>query len=164
MYVRAAVAERLLPRMIGPNATRDWLFWLDYDLTPADGAERFAMGTPNVVGMFGAVESLALLRELDPDLIDQHVTGLAAEAIEGLAGLGYHVVTPREEHSGIVTFRTERSKEDSAAWLGQLAERRSYLALHLDKAALPHLRLSFHCYNTRQEVHQFLNMLERVQS
>src|SRR5690606_32364802 len=50
LYVRAEVAERLQPKPIGPSATRDSMHWLDYDLTPLPAAQRFGMGTPNVLG------------------------------------------------------------------------------------------------------------------
>ena len=160
MYVRDALASILKPRSIGANATKDYMFWLNYDLTPADGAARLNSGTPNVAGMFALVESLNLINELGVENIDQHTTGLAAEMIEQLAGLGYQVVTPREEHSAIVTFNSGRSAEETDKLVMALNEQRVSIVKHLDKNGVPHLRASFHCYNTRDEIHQFIEILK----
>ncbi|MFP4323639.1 MAG: aminotransferase class V-fold PLP-dependent enzyme [Anaerolineales bacterium] len=155
LYVREALAERLQPRFIAPNATRDWLFWLDYDLEPLPGAERFMSGTPNVVGLFGLMQSISLLSELGLEHIDQHTTLLAAEAIERLARLGYEPITPREEHGPIATFKTGLDAEQSDALVAHLAEQGASVVKHLSPSGEPHLRLSFHCYNNGEELDQF---------
>jgi selenocysteine lyase/cysteine desulfurase len=163
MYVRDAVAESLTPRSIGPNATRDWLFWLDYDLTPMPGAARFMAGTPNVVGMFGLLESLRLLRELDVEQIDQYTTGLAAEALERLARLGYRPVTQREEHSAIVTVESGLSDDNTNRLVSYLDEHGISIVKHWSPQRLPHVRLSFHCYNTTEELDQFEAIIKDFQ-
>jgi cysteine desulfurase / selenocysteine lyase len=72
LYVRAAVAEMLHPRPLGPNATEDYLHWLGYNLTPQPGALRFGMGTPNVAGLFALEASLHLLSEVGVSNIERH--------------------------------------------------------------------------------------------
>ncbi len=163
MYVRQALAEQMRPRFIGPNATRDWLFWLDYDLEPLPGAGRFMGGTPNVVGLFGLLQSIALLQELGLAHIDQHTTGLAAEAIERLARLGYAPITPREEHGPIATFKTGLDNEQSDALVAYLNAHKASVVKHLSPSGEPHLRLSFHCYNTRDEIDQFEAIIKDFQ-
>lgn len=155
LYVREAVAEQLIPRLIFSDATRNWEFWLDYDLTPLPGAARFHSSTPNLIGMFGLLESLSLINELGIEAIDQHTTALAAEAIERVAKLGYQPITPREEHSAIVTFATGMSEEDSSRLVAFLDEHNVIVVKHWSPQRVPHLRLSFHCYNTKEELDQF---------
>jgi hypothetical protein len=64
LYVRDAVAAAMLPATIGPNATEDWMHWAKYDLRPREGAFRFMMGTPNIVGMVGLIASVRFLCDL----------------------------------------------------------------------------------------------------
>jgi selenocysteine lyase/cysteine desulfurase len=159
MYVRNSFAETLRPRMIGANATRDYLHWLSYDLTPLPGAQRFSSGTPNLVGMFGVVESLSLLRELGVQNIDQHTTGLSRYARERLMDRGYSVVTPADRLGPIVTFRTGVDDPATDELVKFLADRHISIVKHLDTHGTPHVRLSFHCYNTTDEIDSFLDVL-----
>ncbi len=154
LYVRNEVAETLQPRPIGPNATRDYLHWLGYDLTPLPGAHRFGSGTPNVPGLFALEASLRLLTELGIANIDSHTTMLSAAAIAMLERLGYEVITP-PGHGPIVTFcpRLDDAATDRA--VAGLAERGIYLSKRWDAARTPYLRLSFHAYNTLAELQRF---------
>lgn len=159
LYVRGELAAEMRPRLIGANATRDFLHWLAYDLTPAEGANRFQMGTPNLAGMFGLLESVRLLRELGLEQIDQHTRGLTAVATTLLTDLGYDVITPRHASGPITTFKTGLSQADSDALVNYLAERHISVVKHLDAAGEPYIRLSFHCFNTADELTQFADAL-----
>lgn len=159
LYVRDEICQTMHPRFIGANATQDYLWWLNYDLTPLDGAARFSNGTVNTVGMFGLMESVTLLNELGMENIDHYTTGLAAEAIELLASSGYELATIREEHGPIVTFKSKFDDPQTDEMLKWLTEQNVSLVKHWDKNRVPHLRLSFHCYNTREEIHQFIEMI-----
>ncbi|MBZ0305153.1 MAG: aminotransferase class V-fold PLP-dependent enzyme [Anaerolineae bacterium] len=162
LYVRDEVCAAMQPRFIGSNATQNYLFWLDYDMTPLDGAARFMNGTTNVVGMFGLLESLTLLRELGLENIDQHTTTLAVEAIERMTQMGYEVVTAREEHGPIVTFKSGLESAETDALVEQFNQQNISVVKHLDKKGMPHLRLSFHCYNTKDELDQFAAILKET--
>lgn len=154
LYVRDAVAGRLYPRGIGPNACRDYEEWLDYDLTPRPGAARFAMGTPNVVGLASLQESLGLLLELGVENVDRHVTALAAEAIAMLERLGYEVIS-LPGHGPIVTFRPDLSTDEADALVETLGQQRITVSRRSDAAGVPHVRLSLHAYNTSEELARF---------
>jgi cysteine desulfurase / selenocysteine lyase len=164
MYVRRSLAETLRPRFIGANATVDFLHWLSYDLTPLPAAQRFNSGTPNLVGMFGLHESVALLQELGIPNIDQHTRHLATSAIEQLQALDYKAVTSTaagQAPGPIVTFRSPVDNKASDALVARLAEQNVTVVKHLDPPGNPHIRLSFHAYNTLDEVARFMNMLVR---
>ncbi|MCB8967740.1 MAG: aminotransferase class V-fold PLP-dependent enzyme [Ardenticatenaceae bacterium] len=154
-YVRNEVAEMMRPRMIGANATHDFLHWLAYDLTPAQSAQRFQMGTPNLPGMFGLLESLRLIRELGVEHIDQHTTGLTVTAVAALTELGYEVITPLSDNGPITTFKSGMNQADTDALVNYLSEQHISVVKHLDAAGNPHIRLSFHCFNTAEEIAQF---------
>lgn len=163
MYVREGVCSQLRPMPIGPNATHDYMHWLDYNLQPLPGASRFAMGTWNVVGWLGLRGSIGLLRELGLENIDHHTASLAAEAIAILERQGYEVISPAG-HGPIVTFRSGLSEAETEGMVNGLAQRKVSVVKHLDAAGTPHIRLSFHAYNTREELHCFDTLLQEVRA
>jgi cysteine desulfurase / selenocysteine lyase len=162
MYVRQGLAGQLRPRAIGSNATVDFLHWLKYDLTPLPAAQRFHSGTPNLVGLFGLHESVGLLQELGLAHIEQHTRRLAAAAVEQLQAAAYRVITPYaagQAPGPIVTFRSPVDLAATDRLVAHLSEQGVTIVKHLDAVGQPHLRLSFHCYNTTAEVAQFMNHL-----
>lgn len=159
MYVCHGQAEKMRPRLIGPNATRDYRHWLSYDLTPLPGAARFMAGTINVPGMYGVLESIRLLQELGVDRIDRHTSALVKQAADLLSAQGYVVITSCQAHGPIVTFRTGFDEEKTDALVTYLQEQRTAVVKHLDAAGTPHIRLSFHCYNTEEELARFGRIL-----
>lgn len=162
MYVRRELAETLHPRAIGPNATVDFLHWLNYDLTPLPAAQRFNSGTPNLVGLFGLHESAGLLQTLGIAHIDHHTRQLAAAACEQLTAQGYELVTPYKDGQApgpIVTFRSPLDNEATDALVAHLAAQEAIVVKHLDPSGNPYIRLSFHAYNTLAEVACFMEML-----
>jgi cysteine desulfurase / selenocysteine lyase len=165
MYVNRTLAETLRPRAIGANATVDFLHWLNYDLTPLPGAQRFNSGTPNLIGLFGLYESVGLLQELGIAHIDRHTRQLATVAGEQLQALGFHLVTPTSNGQApgpIVTFRSRLDNEATDALVAHLAEQKVTIVKHLDPTGNPHIRLSFHAYNTLDEVGRFMELLQKI--
>ena len=154
LYVRAGLAEHLRPYPLGPNAVEDFEHWLGFNRTPRPGAARFFMGIPNAPGIFSVRESARLLRELEVTQIDRHTTGLAAEAISMLERLGYEVLTP-PGHGPIVTFDPRLDDAAAEALVNYLTEHGVTISSRWDAARRPHLRLSFHAYNTRAELRRF---------
>lgn len=154
LYVREEVAERLQPKPIGSNATHDYMHWLDYDLTPLPAAQRFSMGTPNVLGLFALDASLQLLESLGVDNIDRHTTELSAAAIAMLERLGYEVIT-LPGHGPIVTFCPRLDDAGADAVVAALDKRQISICKRWDAERTPYLRLSFHAYNTLDELQRF---------
>jgi cysteine desulfurase / selenocysteine lyase len=159
LYVREEVAAKLQPRTLGPNATVDYLHWLDYNLKPLPGAHRFRAGTPNLVGMFGLLESINLLQELGLEEIERHTSQLTAFTLEMLSGLGYQTLTVPGKHGPIATFASGLSNSETDGLVAYLAENNVTVVKHLNKAGAPHVRVSFHCYNTVAEVERLEQLL-----
>ena len=171
LYVREDVANQLQPGVIGPNATAGWEHWLHYDLTPHPGAQRFMMGTPNVIGMFGLQASVRFLRGLGLENIDAWTRHLTQIAIDDLTARGWPVITPTDpaRQGPIVTFRLaeDASPEANAAadnLVQHLLANNIIITKHLDAQGVPHLRISTHCYNTEDEVRRVGAALEEFKS
>lgn len=162
MYVRDEVCETLRPRFIGANGTKDYLFWLDYDLTPATGASRFGMGTPNAIGLVGMAESVKLLKEVGVAAINQHTSAISGAAMTMLDRLGYEVLTPRDAYACIVTFVSGRDSAATDQFIGDLREHKVSAVKHLDKSGKAHVRFSFHGYNTLDEIEQVEEILRQL--
>jgi cysteine desulfurase / selenocysteine lyase len=152
LYVRNEVAEMMHPRIIGSNATKDYIHWLAYDLAPMPGAARFNGGTPNLPGIFSIDASLSLITELGIDHIDHHTRVLSRYACHKLAELGLEVITPEDALGPIVTFRSAFSVEDTDRLVRYLADRQIVVVKHLDETGNPYIRLSFHCFNQTHEI------------
>lgn len=159
LYVRDAVAGEMRPRAIHGNSTADYLHWLAYDLTPQPGAARFSGGTPNVPGMLSIAPSLALLNELGPDNIDAHTTNLTRYAGGILTDEGYELITPMEAAGPIVTFRSRYNSETTDRLVEYLAERQIVICKHLDAGGDAYIRMSSHCYNSREDIDRFVEGL-----
>lgn len=160
MYVREGVCSQLTPLPIGPNATEDFMHWLNYNLTPLPGASRFYMGTWNVVGWIGLGESINLLRELGLENVDRHTTSLSSEAIAMLQRMGFDVISLPGQ-GPITTFRSGLDEAHTDDLVSHLADHGITVVKHLDAAGVPHIRLSFHAYNTRDELHCFEPILRQ---
>jgi selenocysteine lyase/cysteine desulfurase len=159
IYVREAVAETMLPRLIHGNSTIDYLHWLAYDLTPQPGAARLSGGTPNVPGILSMGQSLTLINELGPENIDSHTTQLTKHAINSLERDGYQVITPHDAAGPIATFHSPYDSDTTDRLIQFLAERNIVVCKHLDAARAAYVRVSFHCYNTTAEIDRLLEEL-----
>ncbi len=159
MYVREALANEMRPTLVGANAVVDFEHWLKYDLTFQPGAARFGLGTPSIIDMVGLLESISFLRELGIANIGAHTTALADMLIERLREVGYAVITPAV-HGPIVTFRAAETQEATVALLEKLKAQRIFIAKHWDAQDVPHLRVSFHCYNNLTDIDRLLSVLK----
>jgi selenocysteine lyase/cysteine desulfurase len=160
MYVREAIAETMQPRFIGGNATQDFLHWLNYDRTLRPSAQRFQAGTSNITGMYAVLASVRLLKELGIAHIDAHTQRLTAVAIQTLTDLNYHVITPGSDNGPITTFRTDLTVEETDKLVGYLHQHNITVVKHLDREGNAHIRASFHCYNTEEEIGRFAQVLK----
>lgn len=163
MYVREPVASSLNPRVIGATSTQNWLHYLDYDPTPGAAAWRFLIGTPNFVGMAGAMESIDFIQELTREAIDHHTRHLTTYALRMARSRDYDETTTLGEHGPIATFNMGRNKEDTEELIGRLLDDFGVrITQHLDRKGQPHLRLSFHCYNTEEDVDAAFAAIDQV--
>jgi cysteine desulfurase/selenocysteine lyase len=95
LYVRRAVAERLVPIHVaryGIDLDAHETAYSEGPLEYAAGARRFDLGNYNYLGMSATRASLSLIHEIGVPEIERHARGLAARLAEGLLELGLPVV------------------------------------------------------------------------
>lgn len=165
MYVRDDLAAQMRPAFLSATNTVDYIHWLKYDMTPLAGASRFSSGTFNVLGAIGLLESVRLLREIGVANIDRYTTSLSGYAIDQLEALGCTILTPRNpaERGPIVTF-APRTTDDKAvsALIEGLSARHIVAVKHWDSAKNAYIRVSFHAYNTPEEVDRLIAALKEL--
>jgi len=156
LYVRDELARTLEPGDVGWLAMRaslDFAHLVDYEFGYLDDARRFEVITLPFQDFAGFNASLELLHELGPADVERTVNVLVDAAIEWADGRNdVRLVTPadRAHRAGIIAL--------APADLVAATER-------LTRAHVTHavregcIRLSPHCYNTRQEVLHALSVM-----
>ena len=145
LYVRRDLLDRLLPTQTGWFADED-IFQMDIsDYSPAADARRFDAGTPPVPNIYAGVAGISLIEETGVPAIEEHVTALATQLIDGLLDLGATVATPRDpaRRGPLVCVRST----DVEALVGELHDAHIVTSLRDDN-----LRIALHLYNTAEDV------------
>ena len=157
LYVRRALIERFEPLSTGWfGRVNPFAFSLE-ELDWAPSARRFETGSPAVPNAYAAAAGLDLLNALDPRVIEAHIARLVARLVDGARGRGFAVATPGTpaERGPLVVVRSL----DAAALAAGLA-RREIVA----SARGTGLRVSFHAYNTDDDVDAVLAGLDTEQA
>lgn len=135
----------------------------------AAGARRFDIGNYNYPAVVAAERALDLLHGVGTEAIDSHVRALARRAAQGLADLGLPVfghaaAAPPDGLAGIVTIGPwgqgahDTPGDAAVAALAQaLADASVRFSLRRGL-----LRLSFHLYNTADDVDRVLSLARRL--
>lgn len=154
LYCRADLLAQITPTQTGWFADRD-IFEMDiFDYSPSATATKFESGTPNVPSIYAGVAGMDLMDEIGIPETERHVRSLTDQLIEGIDRIGAKMVTPREpERRGpmIAVAAT-----DPGAMVAALAEDR-ILTTPRDS----NIRLSWHCYNSAEDVEAVVAGLER---
>ncbi|MDQ3811828.1 MAG: aminotransferase class V-fold PLP-dependent enzyme [Chloroflexota bacterium] len=156
VYVRDELVRQLEPSAVGWLATQgadDFTRLVDYDFTYRDDARRFEVGTLPYQDFAAFNASLELLLELGPAAVACHVEQIVSDAIAWAACRDdVRLVTPahRARRAGIVCL----APRDARAASERLERARVVHALREGA-----IRLSPHCYNTREEMAQAVAVL-----
>jgi selenocysteine lyase/cysteine desulfurase len=153
-YCRRELVERVWPTQTGWFADEN-IFAMDHtDYSPAPTAARFQSGTPPVPAIYAGIAGIELMREIGIAETREHVQMLNAHLIEGLDELGATVITPRApERRGALICVKSTDANELVAVLG----REGAVTSERDG----NLRISAHCYNTREDVDTVLALLRR---
>jgi selenocysteine lyase/cysteine desulfurase len=158
VYVRDALIQRLEPSAVGWMSVRDsddFTRMLDYDFTYRDDARRFEVITLPFQDFAGMNASLELLLELGPAAIADHILALTQQVVDWARARGLRLVTPEDERcrAGIVSVTLPDV---------QTASRRLASARVTHSVREGAIRLSPHCYNSREEIARALEVLDRT--
>jgi selenocysteine lyase/cysteine desulfurase len=126
------------------------------DYTFVKGARAYEIGGfSNVPGNVVLAASIALLNEVGPDAIEQHILRQTDSLMAALARAGATVVTPpdRASRSGIVTFTLGEGPARDRELLHRLWDRQVVLSQRYT-AGVGGLRASVHVFNTEEDVNR----------
>jgi len=157
VYVRRALIEQIEPIDVGwacMRSTTDYTRLTDYDFDFFPDARRFEVVTLAYHDFAVANASTALLLTLGVEQVAAHIDGLVGEIVHWAHSRSdVRLVTPADvaRRAGVVSF--------APAELDAMARKLSvaHVAHVVREGAI---RLSPHCYNSREEIQQVLRILE----
>jgi selenocysteine lyase/cysteine desulfurase len=152
MYVRKELISSLVPTVTGwfgqanPFAYDPKLF----DLSPT--ARRFESGSPSVPNVYAALPGFQLLQEIGMENVAAHIKKLAQSLLTCAHDLGIRTKTPADSAGPLVVLQSK----DSTLLVQKLAESNIVASNRHDG-----LRISFHVYNTMDDVKAVAEALKR---
>jgi selenocysteine lyase/cysteine desulfurase len=154
LYCRGELVRGIVPTQTGWFADED-IFAMDiHDYSPAATARRFEAGTPPVPSIYAGIAGIELMREIGIAETEAHVRALNDRLLAGLDELGARVATPRDPARRgpliAVASSDDHALVDALAAEGVVTSCRD-----------GNLRVSAHCYNTRDDVDALLEALAR---
>lgn len=152
LYVRKSLALSLVPSITGWFGQANPFAFDVKRLEPAPNARRFQDGTPPIPPVYGASEGVRLLLDTGVSNVAAQVKTLATALLKGAAELGISAKTPADSVGPLVVLKAK----DADALVKIFAENRIVVSNRHDG-----LRISFHFYNTLEDVQAVLELLEK---
>jgi selenocysteine lyase/cysteine desulfurase len=152
MYVRKDLISSLVPAVTGwfgqanPFAYDPKLF----DLSPT--ARRFESGSPSVPNVYAALPGFQLLQDIGMENVAGHIKRLAQSLLDCARDLGIRAKTPSDSVGPLVVLQCK----DSTLLVQKLAEGNIVASNRHDG-----LRISFHVYNTMDDVKAVVEVLKK---
>src|SRR5712671_301399 len=152
MYVRKDLISTLEPTVTGWFAqTNPFAFDPQHiDLSPT--ARRFESGSPSVPNVYAAVPGFEMLREIGMENVAAHIKRLAQSLLSCARDLGIRSKTPADSAGPLVVLQCK----DSTLLVQKLAESDIAASNRHDG-----LRISFHVYNTMDDVQAVVEVLKK---
>jgi selenocysteine lyase/cysteine desulfurase len=152
MYVRKSIAESLVPTVTGWFGQRN-PFAFDVKLfDPAPGTRRFESGTPPIPTIYGAIAGVKLLQEYGLQNVADQIRDLTSDLICGASELGIRIKTPLDSVGPLVVLQSK----DADEMVRRFAKDGVVCSSRHDG-----LRISFHAYNTLDDVKFVLRLLQQ---
>jgi len=145
MFARPETTSHLIPTATGWFAANNIFAMEIHGYDPAKDARRFESGTPAIPSLYPAAAGLEYILKIGLADIAAYVAPLHDELREGIAGLGYRVVTPKapQNHAAMLAIAT-------------MDENAHVSALENEKVIVSsrdgNVRISPHFYNDREDV------------
>lgn len=152
LYVRKPLAESLTPTITGWFGQANPFAFNEQLLELAPNTRRFESGTPPIPSIYGASAGVELLQEIGLGKVADHIKMLAKSLLEGARSLGIEVKTPGDSTGPLLVLRSK----DADALVQKFADHDVVLSSRHDG-----LRISFHAYNTAEDVACVLGLLEK---
>jgi selenocysteine lyase/cysteine desulfurase len=152
MYVRKELIEMLQPTITGWFAqTNPFAFDVKH-LELAPSARRFEAGSPPIPNIYAAMRGIGLLQEIGLENIASHIAKLARALMDSAARFGLRAKTPPDSVGPLVVLQCS----NAATLVEKLAAENIVCSSRHDG-----LRLSFHVYNTLDDVEAVVGVLQQ---
>jgi len=152
MYVRKELISSLVPTVTGWFAQANPFAYDPQHLDLSPTARRFESGSPSVPNAYAAMPGFQLLQEIGLDNIADHIKKLAQSLLSCARDLGIRAKTPADSAGPMVVLQCK----DSISLVQKLAASDIVASNRLDG-----LRISFHVYNTMDDVKAVVRVLEK---
>jgi selenocysteine lyase/cysteine desulfurase len=152
LYVREELIPSLAPTVTGWFGQANPFAYnpQHFELSPT--ARRFESGSPSVPNVYGVLPGFRLLEEIGMEEVAAHVEKLAQALLSRTRELGILTKTPAASAGPLVVLQCS----DSNHLLQALADRGIVASNRFDG-----LRMSFHVYNTLDDVDAVVEVLKR---
>jgi selenocysteine lyase/cysteine desulfurase len=154
LYCRSDLLPQITPTVTGWFADED-IFAMDIsDYSPSPTARKFESGTPPIPNIYAGIAGMDLMDEIGIEATERHVAGLTEQLVAGLDRIGATMVTPRDpnQRGPMIAVATT----DEGAMVAALREDNI-----LTSPRDGNVRLSFHCYNSEEDVARVIGGLEK---
>jgi selenocysteine lyase/cysteine desulfurase len=152
LYVRKSLISSLNPAVSGWFAQQSPFDFATQRFEPAASARRLESGTPPIPSIYLGLAGVRLLKEIGLQNVADQVKRLTAELRRGAQELGAVVKTPANSVGPLTVLQCK----DAAALVTYLAKENVICSSRHDG-----LRISFHVYNTIDDVKVVLRTLEK---
>lgn len=160
MYVRRALQEKLSPPVYGWHNVRCPNFVAQDQIVFRSDATKYEVGTHNLLGIVGLIQSLEIALEVGVDNIAAELLRKRALLVPALQARGWtvlHADATAENGSGIVAFfNTDKNMTEVH---GKLTAAGIITSLRSNRAGQQFIRVSPHFYNTDEELARLLGFL-----
>lgn len=151
LYVRRELISSLIPTVTGWFAQTNPFAFDPQHIDLSLGARRFESGTPSVPNLYASVPGFQLLQEIGMQNVGDHIKKLSQSLLTRAGDLGIRVKTPADSKGPLVVLQCK----DAALLVEKLAEGGIVASSRHDG-----LRISFHVYNTLDDVEAVAEVLE----
>jgi selenocysteine lyase/cysteine desulfurase len=152
LYVRKELISTLAPSVTGWFAQTNPFTYNPQHFELSLTARRFESGTPPIPNVYGAVPGFQLLQKIGMDEVARHVRSLTQQLLRSASEMGIVAKTPTDSAGPLVVLQSK----DSTLLVQKLAERGIVASNRYDG-----LRISFHVYNTADDVDAVTETLKK---
>jgi selenocysteine lyase/cysteine desulfurase len=152
LYARSELISSLTPTITGWFAQQNPFAFDVKHFDPATTARRFETGSPSLPHAYTATAALKLLDDFRREKTAEHIKYLTRALMDGARDLKIKVKTPAESVGPLIVLQMK----DADAMVKKMAAENIVVSNRMDG-----LRVSFHLYNTLDDVHAVLGRLEK---
>ena len=152
LYVRRDLIRSLTPTVTGWFAQQNPFAFDVKHFEPASTARRFEAGSPPLPNVYCIPAALSLLEGVGYAAVAEHIQTLSRALIDGARSLEIKIKTPLDSVGPLVVLQMK----DAEAMVQKMAASNIVVSNRMDG-----LRVSFHLYNTFNDVEAVLDLLKQ---